>query len=266
MGLVFKGLHPVFPRNASEAKAREGVERSPYYWWFEYLKRNELYRECCLNGGSGPLADFYADWGVVLNDTPFKAWWYEHGYTLFAEERSPIKLQELANPSQWDPAWTAAEVMVVAVPLSLGKRYIQGFLARLLKTRHKGKRGRQKEAARVKSSASYKLKPGTIVKTLRLQLEIYDAVMAVRRGEDNRTLAKIGADLKLVKKAMPSPREFGYIAAKKRAVMAATVSRHFRQARQNIEGATQREFPVVKSNIRDQKKNGLRLENKLNQE
>jgi hypothetical protein len=245
MGLVYKGLHPVFPRRASEATAREGVERSPYYWWFEYLKRNEHYRECCLNGGRGPLADLYADWGVVLNDTPFKAWWYERGYDLFAEKRSTIKLQELANSSQWDPAWTAEEVMVVAVPLGLGKRYIQGFLARLLKTRHTGKRGRQAKDDRTPSTARYPLHRITVVDTLRRQLEIYDAVMAVKRGEDKRTLAKIGADMKLVKTAMPNSRDRPKEAADKRAVMAATVSRHFRQARQNIEGTTQGIFPLI---------------------
>lgn len=245
MGLVFKGLHPVFPRRATEATARQGVERSPYYWWFEYLKRNENYRDCCHNGGSGPLANLYADWGVVLNDTPFKAWWYERGYDLFAEKRASIELQELASPSQWDPAWTNEEVMVVAVPLSLGKRYIQGFLARLLKTRHTGKRGRQKKDNRSPSNARYPLHRITVIKTLRRQLEIYDAVMAVKRGEDKRTLAKIGADMKLVKTALPNSRDRPKEAADKRAVMAATVSRHFRQAMQNIEGTSRGVFPLV---------------------
>jgi hypothetical protein len=245
MGLVFKGLHPVFPRRASEATARQAVERSPYYWWFEYLKRNENYRDCCLNGGSGPLADLYADWGVVLNDTSFKAWWYERGYELFAEKRTSLKLQELVSPSQWDPAWTAEDVMVVAVPLGLGKRYIQGFLSRLLKTRHKGKRGRQAKDDRAASTARYPLHRITVINTLRSQLEIYDAVTAVKRGDDKRTLAKIGADMKLVKTAMPDSRDRPKEAADKRAVMAATVSRHYRQAQQNIEGTARGVFPLV---------------------
>ena len=69
--------------------------------------------------------------------------------------------------------------------------------------------------------------------------------MAVKRGEDKRTLAKIGADMKLVKTAMPNSRDRPKEAADKRAVMAATVSRHFRQAKQNIEGTARGVFPLV---------------------
>ena len=244
MGLLFRGVHPLFT-SASQVKAKENLERSPYFWWFEYLKRNEDYRNCCLNGGNGPLADLYKDWGVVLNDTSFKAWWRERGFYLFSERRKSIQLQELESQSQWDPTWTAQEVMVVAVPLDLPKRYIQGFLARLLKSRHKGKRGRQARDDKAPSTARYPLNRVTVISALRIQLSVYDAVIASKRGENVRTLAKIGADMALVKSAMPSPRDRPKEAADKRAVMAATVSRYFRQAKQNIDATTRGIFPLI---------------------
>jgi hypothetical protein len=242
MGIVFKAPHPIFGR-ADKPLSEAYQQRSPYYWWWQFLRRNEQYRACCEADGKGELAALYADFGNVVQHDNFKEWWAERGYRLFAEKRKPVKLAELKDASEWDSEWTREAVMVIAVPLDLPKRYLQGFFAKLLKERHSGKRGRKALSDEDASTASYPLHRNVSVRTLRTQLAVYDAVTAKQRGEDKRTLAKIGADLKLVPTAMPLVRDDKITAEDKRNVMTATVGRYFRDARRIVENTAKGQFP-----------------------
>ena len=241
MGIVFKAKHPVFGRG-KDARDKDAQERSPYYWWWEFLRRNERYLDCCRNGGQGELAALYEDFGDVSNDN-FKAWWMVHGYRLFAEKPIPDKLVELDNPGEWKAHWNKQTVMVLAVPLNIPKRYLQGFFARELKGRHPGKPGRKAMSDLTPSTARYPLYRLVSVKTLKKQLAVYDEVMAKKRGEHNRTLAKIGANLNLVSTAMPSSKDHPKYAADKRAVMAASVSRMFKDAQNIVANTALGQFP-----------------------
>jgi hypothetical protein len=53
-------------------------QRSAYYFWWAFLRENTAYIDCCDNGGAGPLAQLYADFGDVrgadCRDT-FMRWW-----------------------------------------------------------------------------------------------------------------------------------------------------------------------------------------------
>ena len=242
MGIVFKAPHPVFGR-ADKPLPAGYQQRSPYYWWWEFLRRNEDYRACCAAGGKGELAELYADFGDVVSDDNFKAWWMERGYRLFAERPKPVKLAELTRPNEWDSSWTRDTVMVVAVPLDLPKRYLQGFFAKLLKERHLGKRGRKALSDSDASTARYPLHRNVSIHTLRIQLAVYDAVSAKKRGEHKRTLAQIGAELKLVSSALPSSKDDRVTAEHKRNVMAATVSRHYKDACRIVAHTARGQFP-----------------------
>lgn len=241
MGITFKGKHPTWGRGKKASPTGTQAESHYFYWW-EFLRRNEDYRVCCRAGGQGELARLYEDFGDVLNDT-FKDWWLKRGYRLFAEERKPVKLEELDDPGQWDPGWSKEHAMVVVVPLDIPKRYLQGFFARLLKQRHGGKRGRKAMSTKGGSTAKYPFHRNVSVETLSKQLAVYDAVIAKRRGEHSRTLARIGADLKLVKDAMPDSKDDKFTAEDKRNVMAATVSRYFRQAERIVANTAKGQFP-----------------------
>jgi hypothetical protein len=241
MSIVFKAQHPVFGRG----KKQLGVsyqQRSPYYWWWEFLRRNDDYAACCSAGGLGNLAELYADFGDVSNDN-FKDWWAGHGFRLFAEKAKPVKLAELDAPSDWDSSWTKDAVMVVAVPLDIPKRNLQGFFARLLKERHGGKRGRKALSDSDASNARYPLHRNVSIHTLRIQLAVYDAVLAARASDKKITLAQIGERLKLVPKTNKRTEGEVMDAAKRRAVLAATVSRHFKDAQRIIANTSKGQFP-----------------------
>lgn len=242
MGIVFRAQHPTFGRSTQRLD-KSKWERSPYYWWWEFLRRNEDYRACCRAGGTGPLAGLYADFGDVVSHDNFKAWWDERGYRLFAEQQRPLKMVELETPAQWEQDWTKDDMMVIAVPLGLPKTYISRFFSKMLKQRHTGRRGRKKASSNTESTARYPIFRVVSTETLRKQLAVYDAVMAKKRGEDKRTLAKIGADMGLVKNAMPNSKDDQNAAEHKRNVMAASVSRHFKDASRIVANTALGLFP-----------------------
>ena len=217
-------------------------QRSPYYWWWEFLRRNDAYRACCATGGTGALAGLYADFGVVSNDN-FKEWWVAHGFRLFAEQAKPVKLFELENAGEWDNGWTKDAVMVVAVPLDIPKRNLQGFFAELLKKRHSGKRGRKALSDSDASNARYPLHRNVSIHTLRIQLAVYDAVVTARKGDKKITLAQIGKSVGINPK--PNKRTEGEVmdAARRRSVLAATVSRHFKDTQRIIANTAKGQFP-----------------------
>ena len=243
MSIVFKAIHPIFGR-ANKPLRPSYQQRSPYYWWWEFLRRNEEYAACCEAGGKGELNALYKDFGVVSNDN-FKQWWMERGFRLFAEKPKPVKLMELDNPNEWDSTWTKNNVMVMAVPLDIPKRHLQGLFARLLMTRPTGQRGRKALSDRDASTAKYPLHRDVSIHTLRIQLAVYDAVIQSRSSDKKTPLADIGEKLKLVPKQNKRTIKDNEVIdeTKRRAVLAATVSRHFRDAQRIIANTAKGQFP-----------------------
>jgi hypothetical protein len=241
MRIVFKAEHPIFGRGQKQL-GLSYQQRSPYYWWWAFLRRNEDYAACCSAGGLGDLAGLYVDFGDVSKDN-FKEWWLANGFRLFAEKPKPVKLAELDTPSDWDSSWTKNSVMVVAVPLDIPKRNLQGFFAELLKKRHGGKRGRKALSDSDASSARYPLHRNVSIHTLRIQLAVFDAVMEAKNSHKKITLAQIGERLKLVPKTNKRTEGEVMDAAKRRAVLAATVSRHFKDAQRIIANTAKGQFP-----------------------
>ena len=241
MRVVFKAEHPVFGRGKTSLSA-SFQERSPYYWWWEFLRRNEDYKACCAAGGEGELNWLYKDFGVVSNDN-FKDWWMDHGFRLFAEQPKPFKLKELNDSSEWDSTWTKDSVMVVAVPLDIPKRNLQGFFARLLKGRHGGQRGRKALSDSDASTAKYPLHRNVSIHTLRIQLDVYDAIIQGRSSGKKVNLADLGKKLNLAPKSNSRTKGEVMDEKKRRAVLASTVSRHFREAQRIIANTAKGQFP-----------------------
>jgi len=241
MRIVFKAQHPTFGR-PNKPLGVSYQQRSPYYWWWEFLRRNADYKACCAAGGTGARAGLFADFGDVSNVT-FKDWWTARGFRLFSEKPKPVKLAELADPSEWEPSWTRDNVMVLAVPLDIPKRDLQKYFADLLKKRHGGKRGRKALSDSDASTARYPLHRNVSIHTLRIQLAVYDAVMEAKASEKKITLAQIGEKLKLVPKSNKRTEGEVMDAARRRAVLAATVSRHFKDAQCIIANTANGRFP-----------------------
>ncbi len=212
--------------------------RSVYYWWYQYLRRNEDYRRCCESGGQGELAALYEDFGDIYTPT-FYQWWFDehHGERLFAEKPRPVHLEELRTKDEWNEAWSQEDVMVVVVPLTEPKRRINRWFNRILDERIQRRPGKTTK----KSDATYQVTGKFSVIALEQMLMVYD----YRKEHPDLTMAEIGKKLKLVPSAMPQIGDSIEKLAKKRNTMTATVSRYLKKAEVYIRNTALGKFPCA---------------------
>ena len=225
-------------------------QRSPYYWWWQYLRRNADYIACCERGGKGKLAKLYADFGDVQNDN-FHEWWTssDRGATLFAEQSLAIPFGELVTTEQWQSSWQADDVLVVAVPLEMSKRFIKSAFSKLLDKRHTSvKRGRPSIATLKEQSTSlYALERNYTIAALQTTLAVYDLWFQneLRKKTDKLTLWQIGAELKLNRSAvLDALSEDKNDRLSGRNTLGATVHRYVTQAKRIIGNTANGKFPL----------------------
>jgi hypothetical protein len=171
VGIHFAYQHPIFGRTG---KLSVAYERSIYYWWWRYLKRNTAYLECCERGGTGDMASLYEDFGDVRGQATgrddFLDWWRasKRGERLFGEPLSTDSVRILAAG---DTVPGGDGHLTVVLPLSVPRRDLQKKLNALFKLHHRGKRGKQ--AAKC-SRARYKVDGQPNIRALKLALEVYE--------------------------------------------------------------------------------------------
>jgi hypothetical protein len=240
----FLAIHPLIGTK-HKPSAIHLQQRSPYYWWWAFLRRSADYISCCERGGVGELAALYADFGDVRSDD-FRSWWgapNNKGEYLFAEEALELSVQKIDTADDLSKRW-GCNVLYVAVNMDLGRRHLQQKFADLLQTEHKGKRGR-KSLQSAASTARYPLHRNFTQHSLKVMLDAYDAVVAndALPKEQRKPLWAIGESLKLVPNAMPHKWDNHYDTRKKHATMTMTVSRYVKQARAIIANTAKGQFP-----------------------
>jgi hypothetical protein len=248
MGVYFLAPYPKFG-TAKNRLSESYQKRSPYYWWWAYLKRNRDYLDCCANGGQGRLAHLYTDFGDV-RDKEFRVWWQEdrRGARLFGERQLEVKFHELDGPADWQLGWTKDKVMVVAFPLVVSKRKLIGEIRKLLDQRHSGKQGRP-ALGRVESTAKYKLSRNYTTANLETALNVYDLWVEnnAKPRPDKIKQWEIGVALKLNKLAIKDAYSgLKHDRAVGRNVLGALVKRYLTQAQKTIKSLEDGVFPVIK--------------------
>lgn len=244
MSRFFLAKHPLIGTKNNPA-ALGLQQRSPYYWWWAYLKRNPDYIACCEAGGTGELAALYKDFGDVRGED-FRTWWgapSNKGAYLFLEQALELGVQKIDTPQQWDARW-GDNVMVVAVNLDWGRRKAQKEFANLLQSESFSQRGR-KAMGKTVSTARYSLHRNFTTNNLKVMLSVYDAVTANDALPKSERLSRwqIGEKLKLVPVAMPSRIDNIYDTRDKHNTMTMTVGRHYKNARAVIANTAKGEFP-----------------------
>jgi hypothetical protein len=245
----FLAPHPLFGR-VNNRLADTFQKRSPYYWWWAYLRRSKAYIHCCTEGGGGPLANLYADFGDV-RDADFHKWWTtgQRGANLFAEQRLEAVFGELASPAHWNSAWSSEDVMIVAVPLRESNRRLKGKFAELLDSRLKRSRGRPALAS-VTQTACYPLARNYTVQNLERTLEAYDLWLANQAlpKPERKTLWEIGVEMRFNRDA--SRQALSKTSAERllgRNMLGAHVKRYVSQAQMIIKNVENGVFPVSTS-------------------
>ena len=208
MSGMFKEPYPSLGLGKKPPSLKD-LEKSPYYWWWAYLKRNQQYLDCCEKAGKGKLASLYADFGDVRNDD-FKAWWggkLKKGRYLFAEKQLEFpKFKELKAKADWLEEWDSERVKVVVFSTSHKKTQLIKSFEKLLDRYVVAKVGRQSKVT--DSTARYPLSNYYDVNHLKNALAVYDAVMANRAlpTDQQLTMWQIGEKLKNISPSAHPPR------------------------------------------------------------
>ena len=134
---------------------------SVYYYWWEYLRRHEGYRQTCVSAGKGKYANLHADFGNV-HEGDFWRWWSEHA-ELFAEP--PIR-----HVSAEDSVSADQNTLTLSVPLENKLSVSMRQIRRLLEPQ-------VQKAARKKtqSLAKYAVATKPVLRTLHEHLLVWDA-------------------------------------------------------------------------------------------
>lgn len=230
----FPYKHPTFGTK-HKPKPESSWKKSVYYWWWTYLKRNKEYLECCNNNGKGQLSSLYADFGDVRGDD-FKSWWTEdsRGVKLFAEPPAEDSVRVL---NEGDKALSLDETLTISFPINLPKRFLQKRFKDLLAKHHLGKRGYQLAK---KSKAKYKVQGQPNVPAIKQALEVYDYWLAnpeKKLWEIGNDLPKFQMSMKIKKTDTPATSRHN------KNVLAATVSRYLRRAKESINQTSLGMFP-----------------------
>ena len=234
----FPYKHPTFGTK-NKPKAKSAWEGSVYYWWWQYLRRNQDYLETCANDGRGKLEETYNEFGDVRADD-FKAWWSEggRGVHLFAEPRAEDSIRVL-EPNE--AALGVDEALTVSIPMNLPRKAIEQRLRQLLDVHHTGKRGHQLAK---KSKARFRVKGQPNVPALRQGLMVYDAVMKAEGVLPKTPHWKIATDLKIVplqQRVLAGDTDAEKLDKKR--ILTATVSRYLRRVQESIHRAGEGMFP-----------------------
>lgn len=238
----FTFKHPLFKSRRSAAG--EWWENSVYYLWWEFLCRHEGYKETCENNGKGKYAKLYADFGNV-HGVSFKDWWSkgDHGARLFAEPPLPNSVVALSpdQVAEMSEAWRAGALLVVAIPLTLRKRFISQRFNKLLKTQHKRRRG---ERTFHESRALYPIAAQFNRYSLMKALHAHD----LQRSKPELKLWQIAQELRLgdtlTKDELNAKVKTGTIKDKKQ-VLSVAASKKLAMAEKIIDGVGHGVFPAI---------------------
>lgn len=181
--------HPTFgtsktPKTASHWK------KSVYYWWFEYLRRNEDYKKTCQSDGKGKCAKLYEDFGDIHAED-FKTWWAtgDRGASLFAEPPTPSI--QVIQPDSGVLGTTGNRSLVLEVPLDLPINYLVARFRKIVSTHHGGKKGLRQSS---KSQARYRVHGKVDVAFLETALLVWDQ----QRANPTKPLWQIAHELRVI--------------------------------------------------------------------
>jgi len=154
----------------------EGAEPwqcSVYYFWWEFLRRHDGYRDCCERGGKGRYKKLFADFGNVhaYSTDEFWSWWTEkitedetRGERLFAEPKArPLQVADRVLNTQ------TSDTLVVEIPLEVRTAYLVRSFRRLLEDHRE-----QVTAARRISRARYPVGASVRLVSLHQTLRVWD--------------------------------------------------------------------------------------------
>jgi hypothetical protein len=234
--LYFQCVPPYTLADEASAAQREKLsfigaelhEGSVYYYWWAFLRWNGDYRECCENGGAGPMAALYADFGDV-RDSSFWNWWIKGGRLLFCEPPD----EPILRPPHIPPETDDSNRVTLNIPVTGDIDRTMAELRKLLKPAFDKERRRRKDAGESwqgQSRARYQVLRTPYPEALYQCLKVWEA----KQKEPALSNFVIGINAGLAKESK-SPDLIN--------VVGATVGRYLREAEALIYNAGHGRFP-----------------------
>lgn len=225
-------------------KTSERWKWSVFYYWWEYLRRHEGYRETCEAGGIGQFAKLYADFGDV-HSCDFWSWWKSHSH-LFSEPEArkaePFDPSDMQEDDQGD-------FIYIRIPRENPLKLTLRQVTRIVKPKLV-----KRDSRKIVTQARYKVATKPLLPSLDMHLRVWDA----RRDNPDATLEDL-ADIAEVsinhvvngetlagRASIDRPADDIRKVLKRRKELA--VQRHLRIAKQYIQNvAEQAKFPLRSS-------------------
>lgn len=248
--LVFKGMRRF--RYRRDELLLNDAERSPYFWWWSYLRLSKDYWWVCQRKGVADdprLREMYRDFGKVYEMT-FEQWWDKRGISLFSEQLALPSVRQL-NANDLQLSRGIDQHLLLEIPLNLTEKTIISQVRKLIRLHP------DREVQRT-STAKRKL-----AKMVGIRQDVIESAYAVWRlyylSRDGRTVDKvgqvtgtkslyqIGKELRLVRTCMPQPTDDKERAAKRVNGMKVAVSRMLARANNLIENAAIGTFPSIQT-------------------
>jgi hypothetical protein len=142
---------------------------SVYYYWWEYLRRHEGYRQCCANGGKGKYAKLYADFGDIHAHDDFWLWWSKEGHSELFCEPTAREIKVFGEKSRFEPT-VSDDTLVLELPLEVRSAYLIARIRTVLKQNE----AKAKAAKRI-SRARYPVATKPVLTSLHQHLTVWDA-------------------------------------------------------------------------------------------
>lgn len=248
--LVFKGMRRF--RYRRDELLLNDAERSPYFWWWSYLRLSKDYWWVCQRKGVADdlrLREMYRDFGKVYEMT-FEQWWDKRGISLFSEQLALPSVRQL-NANDLQLSRGIDQHLLLEIPLNLTEKTIISQVRKLISLHP------EREVLRT-STAKRKL-----AKMVGIRQDVIESAYAIWRlyylSRDGRTVDKvgqvtgtkslyqIGKELRLVRTCMPQPTDDKERAAKRVNGMKVAVSRMLARANNLIENAAIGTFPSIQT-------------------
>lgn len=248
--LVFKGMRRF--RYRRDELLLNDAERSPYFWWWSYLRLSKDYWWVCQRKGVADdprLREMYRDFGKVYEMT-FEQWWDKRGISLFSEQLALPSVRQL-NANDLQLSRGIDQHLLLEIPLNLTEKTIISQVRKLIRL-HPDREVQRTSTAKRKLAKMVGIRQDVIESAYavwRLHYESRDGRTVDKVGQvtGTKSLYQIGKELRLVRTCMPKPTDDKERAAKRVNGMKVAVSRMLARANNLIENAAVGKFPSIQT-------------------
>ena len=246
--LIFKGMRQL--RYKRQDDMLRDAQRSPYYWWWAFLRLSKDYWWVCQRRGAVGdlrLKGMYRDFGNVYELT-FEEWFLRRGKNLLSEELALPAVRKL-SPTNLELSRPLGRHLILEIPLNMTEKSIISQVRKQLRN-HPDREVERISTAKRKLAKLIGIRQDVIESAYavwRLHHESRDGRVVEKIGQAHGTksLYQIGKELRLVRSCMPVSTDDQERAAKRVNGMKVAVSRMLTRANNLIDNAAIGVFPSI---------------------